>query len=403
MTAGVLYISYEGMLEPLGQSQVLAYIERLAAQRPIHLISFEKKRDWTNLQERELILHRIAQAGIYWHPLRYHKRPSALATAYDIVSGVLLGHSLIRRHKLRIVHARSYVPGMMALTLKRLTGVKFLFDMRGFWADERVEGGLWPANGLLYKVAKHSEQRFFLGADKVVSLTHAAVREIESFSYLKNHKPSFCVIPTCADLETFQPKRNQGQTRLPDQFVLGYVGSVGTRYLFDEVLACFKTLRKLRPSARLLILNRENHNMILKTLEHHGLSQDYVELKSVSHLDMPIEIARMNAGIFFIKDSYSLLTCAPTKLGELLGCGVPSLFNNNIGDTSHIAQKEKVGVVLSLPFTDENRRDGIQHLLAICSKPGIRERCVQVAHKYFSLAAGVARYAQVYEQLADST
>ena len=42
----LLYLAYDGMLEPLGQSQVLAYLERLAAERPIHLLSFEKAEDW---------------------------------------------------------------------------------------------------------------------------------------------------------------------------------------------------------------------------------------------------------------------------------------------------------------------------------------------------------------------
>ena len=37
--SSVLYISYDGMLEPLGESQVLAYLKRLVADRPIHLIS----------------------------------------------------------------------------------------------------------------------------------------------------------------------------------------------------------------------------------------------------------------------------------------------------------------------------------------------------------------------------
>ena len=36
------------MLEPLGQSQVLAYLERLAPDRRIHLISFEKPADWAD-------------------------------------------------------------------------------------------------------------------------------------------------------------------------------------------------------------------------------------------------------------------------------------------------------------------------------------------------------------------
>ena len=59
---GILYISYDGMLEPLGQSQVLAYLERLAPGRHIHLISFEKARDWTDGVQREAMSERLRRA-----------------------------------------------------------------------------------------------------------------------------------------------------------------------------------------------------------------------------------------------------------------------------------------------------------------------------------------------------
>src|SRR5690348_11149221 len=143
MKPGVLYISYDGMLEPLGQSQVLAYLRQLAQGRPIHLISFEKAQDWHRSAERERVAKDLARADIDWHPLRYHKWPSAIATAWDIGCATLLGIWLVLRYQLRIVHARSYVPSVAAVAIKGVTGAKYLFDMRGFWADERVDGGLW--------------------------------------------------------------------------------------------------------------------------------------------------------------------------------------------------------------------------------------------------------------------
>ena len=103
---GVLYLSYDGMLEPLGQSQVLAYLERLASDRRIHLLSFEKPADLADTAARARVAQRIAAAGINWHSLTYHKRPSALATAWDILAGLATGSALAWRHRLRIVHAR---------------------------------------------------------------------------------------------------------------------------------------------------------------------------------------------------------------------------------------------------------------------------------------------------------
>jgi hypothetical protein len=143
---GILYISYDGMLEPLGQSQVLAYLEPLASDYRIHLISFEKPEDFVGAA-RDAMRSRLRAAGIGWHPQLYHRRPSALATAWDIAVGAAVATGLAIRHRLQVVHARSYVAALMALPLKRWLGRKFIFDMRGFWADERVDGGVWPAEG----------------------------------------------------------------------------------------------------------------------------------------------------------------------------------------------------------------------------------------------------------------
>ena len=64
--AKVLYITYDGILEPLGQSQVLNYLEKLSEDHEITLMSFEKKQD-TN--DRRLIL-KLIQEFIY---LRYQR------------------------------------------------------------------------------------------------------------------------------------------------------------------------------------------------------------------------------------------------------------------------------------------------------------------------------------------
>src|SRR3954454_4294416 len=100
VSPGVLYISYDGMLEPLGQSQVLAYLERLAPGRRIHLISFEKAGDWANGGNVDAGRGRIVEAGIHWHALRYHKSPTAPATAFDIAAGTALALVLTLRHRI---------------------------------------------------------------------------------------------------------------------------------------------------------------------------------------------------------------------------------------------------------------------------------------------------------------
>lgn len=397
----ILYISYDGMLEPLGQSQVLAYLKRLADGRRIHLISFEKPHDWLQIDSREALRNQIRAAGITWIPLRYHKRPSALATAFDIAQGVVVGAWAVMRHRVRIVHARSYVPSVIALVLKRLFRLKYIFDMRGFWADERVDGGLWPKGSRLYRMAKWFERRFLLSADRVVSLTQAAVDEMRQFPYLQGRMPKFEVITTCADLDLFKPDASEPSTQKDDRpFTLGYVGSVGLWYIFDETLQCFKLLRQAIPDARLHILNRGDHTYIRERLNVHKVDPESVRLEVADHAGVVRAMGQMDAGIFFIKPVYSKMASAPTKLGEFLGCGIPCLSNAGVGDMASILEKEQVGVALSR-FDETAMREAIEHLLQLTQTPGIKARCREVALRYFSLDEGVTRYRAIYDHLMD--
>lgn len=397
MSSGVLYVSYSGMLEPLGQSQVLAYQERLAAKYRIHLVSFERPEDLARAEEREAVASRMKAAGIHWHPLRYHKRPSALATAWDILAGTVTGLRLARRHGLSIVHARSYVASVMALIITRLTGAKYVFDMRGFWADERVDGGLWPAGGRLYRIAKWFEQRFLLNADCVVSLTQAAVNEMRTFPYLEARMPRFELITTCADLELFHP--SETALRPADRpFTLGYVGSVGVWYLFDETLRCFQLLRERLPHARLHILNRGGHDYIQERMAALNIDPAAVEVEATDHAGVGGAMRRMNAGVFFIKPVYSKTASAPTKLGEFLGCGVPCLSNAGVGDMAAILEKEQVGVAVER-FDEPAMREAIDRLIQLTQTPGINARCREIALRHFSLDEGVRRYDRIYRSL----
>ena len=181
-------------------------------------------------------------------------------------------------------------------------------------------------------------------------------------------------------------------------FVLGYVGTVGTWYLFDEVAACFAQLLRMRPDARFLIVNRGEHAYIRERLAAAGVPADAVELTSATHAEVPRQMARMDAGIFFIKPVFSKQASAPTKLAEFLGCGIPCLGNAGVGDMAEVLEGERVGVALTA-FDEASLTAGLQKLLDMAADPASAARCVAAAQKHFSLDEGVRRYAAVYRQL----
>lgn len=390
----VLYITYTGLLEPLGQSQVVNYLVRLAETQSIAVLSFEKPADTRDRSAVERMQQRLSEQGIRWYRLRYHKWPPAIATWWDIVRGLFVSAWVVVIRRVRLVHCRSYIAGVIGLWLKRLFGCKFLFDMRGFWADERVDGGMWPADGRMYKIAKGFERQFLLNADAVVSLTHAGVREMQQFDYLQERTPPFHVITTCTDLNHFRPLPKPSDLPL----TIGYIGAAGTWYLFDKTVQAMKVLLDLRPDARLLVINRNEHDLIQRTLDAAGVSGNRYEIASASFEQVPERIAQIEAAIFFLKPAFSKKASAPTRLGELLACGKPCLVNAGVGDMEQIVTENQTGVCLQ-GLSDDEIEQGVRRLLELIEEQDIANRCRRAAEKHFSLEAGVAAYLKLYESV----
>jgi glycosyltransferase involved in cell wall biosynthesis len=390
----ILYISYDGMLEPLGQSQVLSYLEPLAQDYEVHLLSFEKPADLADGARLRAVGERIAAANIRWTRRRYHKAPSAPATAFDIAIGLATAWAIATRHRVRLIHARSYIPALIGMLVKRATCAKLLFDMRGLWADERVDGGLWPAGGGLYRATKGIERSLLRSADHVVTLTNASVDEVRRLAGANGAATAISVISTCTDLQRFRPPAS----RPAGPLVLGYVGSVGTWYLFDETLLAFRLLQERHPDARLLIVNRGEHPLIRERIAAAGIDPACAEVRAADHRDMPALVARMSAGAALVKPAYSKVASAPTKVAEYLACGVPVLGNAGVGDVAPLLEGRRIGVALD-GFDEDRLRAAVARLAELVLDSETAGRCRAAAEELFSLEGGVAEYRRIYGSL----
>ena len=168
-----LYLCYFGLREPLVQTQVLPYLRQLSRSGiEVGLLTFEPNRraSWPRSEAGDW-WDRLQADGIRWFSLPYHKRPSLPATTYDIAAGGWMAARLVRRHGYDVVHARAHVAAAMGVIAKRLTGCRLIFDIRGFNPEEYVDAGVWPENGLNYRLAKRVERRLLAASDGFVVLT----------------------------------------------------------------------------------------------------------------------------------------------------------------------------------------------------------------------------------------
>ena len=409
-----LYLCYQSLLDPLTQSQVVAYLEGLARAgwHPI-LVTFEPTRlSMSTRAEWENRLHGI---GIAWHWLPYHKRPSVPATVFDIGCGIVLGAWLIVRHRVRLVHARSHVPAVMAAALGRFFDLPFLFDVRGFLAEEYADAGHWAVDGLLYRTTKRVERWLIQEASGVVVLTERAAALFRKWYAFELATKPLEVIPCCVDCSQQDERQRAVAPPRDDRGAktLVYVGKLGGWYPTRSLVQFFDLARQVIPDLRWKILTQSDPAELQSLAATLGIDS-VITIGRVDAREIPAALRQADAAICFYRRDRSAPACSPTKIPEYLAAGLPVVASAGVGDVDDVlvpsvafpgpaAQSGPVGVLVD--ERDVRNLERAAHRLAeLLADPRIRDRCRAAAVASFDLEhTGWLRYRRIYGRLVDST
>ena len=394
------------MTDPLGQSQVLPYLKELSKSGyRFTIISFEKKSNFNRLQP--LIQSICDQNKIHWIPLSYTKKPPVISTVYDLIRLRRKIKEVFHHQPPAIIHCRSYLTMMIAIAFKKKT--RLLFDIRGFWVDERIDGNIWnirnPIFRFIYQYLKKKEKTLFAEADGIISLSAAACPIIREWQPTEHPAP-ISVIPCCTDSEHFNPNSipvdNNIQIRkslnLPEKgFILGYIGGISTWYLPAEMFDFFKVLLEKRPDAYFLIITQEDKEELFRLAEKCNLPPEKIRVTQTDRQHTPLYLSVFDASVFFIKPAFSKQASSPTKMGELMCMDIPVVSNSGVGDTEAMIRDTGSGAVVN-SFTREAYEQATETLLKIHAakqKGSIRAEGM----KLFGLQQGVEKYAEMYQYL----
>mgnify|MGYP003952822443 CR=1 FL=1 len=356
-TKEILYLTYDGLTDPLGQSQVLPYIIGLSKYNyKFSIISFEKKARF--IKNKAIINAICRENNLIWMPLFYTKRPPVFSTVWDIIKLNKLSKKLHKEKKFELIHCRSYITSLIGLGFKKKYGTKFIFDMRGFWADERVDGLLWniknPLYRWVYNFFKSKEKDFLVFSDIIISLTENGKTEILSWQIPNLTKRKITVIPCAADYSLFDintPKKKEDAKKQiglnNSNFVLSYIGSLGTWYMAEEMILFFSILKQKIIDAKFLLLTPDKIDILLPIINKYELNINDFIIKFSSREKLPSFAHASDVSIFFIKPVYSKKSSSPTKLGELLAMGIPVICNNGIGDVNKIVKNKLNGICIN--------------------------------------------------------
>ena len=409
MAAGVLYVSFDGVLQPLPFSQVVRVVAGLSRRGlRYHLLSVERAEDLDDAKLCEAVYETLRSAGVAWTPVRRVGTMGTPGRAAAIARAVTAeALAIARRDDIALVHARGYQSAAVAYALKKLLGLRVLFDPRGYWIEERSGPGGWFSAPSSYAIGKFVEQKLFRAADAVVTLTDLQAADVASGLF--GPPPKLLeVIPTCADYEVFRlrddrPEKPLGAGRVPDavqrrlagKIVVGLVGAWNATYFTKEALALARSVTQASAEAHVLVLSAQQREY-RAALESAGLSSERYTLASAEHWHMPEWLQWIDWGLLLVPEAAANRAKMPTKLAEFFAAGVRPVFFGCNSDAARWVERAGSGYVLR--SVDDSELDRAARTIAESTADGARLRAAREAtERHFSLASGLARYHRVVE------
>jgi len=403
----ILFISYDGMTDPLGQSQVIPYLIGLTRyDYQFTILSCEKPQRF-NLYKNE-IENLLNLYPIKWEPIQYHKKPPVFSSIYDVYQLKKRAKQLHLKESFDMVHTRPGVPALIGLWMKKKLGVKFLNDIREFYADSRVDGGMWNDKRFFYKKIYHffkqKENEAVKNSDGIVCLTHAAEKIIMEWPQYKKEIP-LEVIPCSVDMNLFDPDKIEAEQKLnfknelkinDEDIVISYLGSIGSWYLTDEMMQFFKMINDKIPNARFLFISPNEHQTILYAARKSGLPENKLTIKNAKRNEVPTLLSFSKYSVFFIKPCFSKQSSSPTKHGEIMAMGIPVITNAGVGDVANIVTESHSGLVLR-ELNEKEFQVAADKVAeeTIFDKSIIRNGAI----KYYNLDRAIKKYAEIYQAI----
>lgn len=394
-----LFIAYHSASTPIMESQGISYIRGLANKgMQYSLLTFEPEED---LQDSIKLISGIG-ITLKWKYLIYHKKPRLLATVYDIAYGILTTAVIIKRDKIKLVHARGFISAVIAFIPAKIFRIKILFDTRGLLADKYVCGGLLNKNSFTYKFMRLCEDALIRQSDSFTVETYRHAKVIIGSQFSANLSQAngltskINVIPCCVDTGIFNyklfPKRADGG------FKFVFLGKVGTWYLLENMFDFFIAASKEILNSCFMFITESPAAHIYSVARKKRIDVSKIMIVRADRRDVPALLSGANASIFFM-NTYKQYGFSPIKFGESLACGLPVIINAGFGDCDEIILREKVGAVIN-EFSYLEYARVIKELLKLLSGGDtLRDKCRSAAKKYFCLEMGVNKYLGIYQKL----
>jgi len=402
-----LFITYDGILDPLGESQILPYIKSIKnSRRKMSILSFEKKKNFKD-QKIYFMKKDLLKLNIYWKYNKFSENFGKFGKIYDLIKMFLISIDIVLSKNIKIIHCRSHIPSLVGLILKKIFKIKLIFDFRGLWVEERFDYNIWYKKNILhkfyFKIFKYLELKILNNSDYIICLTNSIKPYLNKLLF-KNVPIN--VIPCCADYNFFKKRKiskNLVKKKLKitnDSIVIGYAGSINKVYLIKKMILFFINLKKIKKKLTFIFVT-PHINELKKIIDRNFDKEIYQSIKifEADRKNVPYYLSSFDVMVSFIKKSFSRKAMSPTKMFESFAAGVPFICNKGIGDVDSIMNKYKTGVLAEIESINDKKKN--LEILKKCQKIK-SSHIIQKTKPYYDISFAKVRYNRIYDFLENN-
>jgi len=397
----ILVFTQWSFKDALVQTYTLPYIniirEIISPGRKIILVTAEQPHIALSKEEAEQVNRDWKSRNMQLLPEPYKRfgLKKLIASAGNLSK--LIG--VIKKEKIKIIHAFCTPAGSIAYLLSKLTGAELIIDSYEPHAESMVENGTWKKGGMAYKILFSLEKKQTKRA-KVLIATSAGMKQYALDRYGVEVK-NFFVKPACVDLEKFSLSEKDSKLLeklgFKNKIVCVYAGKLGGIYLKEEVFDLIKLCYDhWKDDFRFLMLTNASKEEINTEIQRVGLPGNIVVSKFVYHDEVPRYLSLGDFAINPVKPVPTKRYCTSIKDGEYWAMGLPVIISPRISDDSEIIEKENTGIVVDFSDSDALSRS-IDKLEAIIKdKDALKEKIRQIAIRYRSFELAKRIYKEIY-------
>jgi glycosyltransferase involved in cell wall biosynthesis len=276
-------------------------------------------------------------------PLPNRKASERILNYSSFYASAALRGLFLKKFDVVIATSPQLLVGLAGLTIARMRGAKFVFEVRDLWPESLVATGVSGGDSFLYRSLRRISARLYRKADHVVVVTPAFQSHIEKNYNCEREKID--VIPNGVDLEWFENARAAYVPEERSKFVVSFIGTIGHAHGVDTILRAAEKLRHSHPDVLFRIVGDGAEREKIEAAIAAQRIENVELVKQQPRSRVPALIWDSDACLVLLKRSEVFKTVIPTKMLEFMACGRPVILGVE-GQALDLMEEARGGIAI---------------------------------------------------------